>query len=250
MDWFIVYATGSLSIFIFGLSKSGFGSGFGVIAVPLFALVAPINTVVATLLPVLLVADAVSLRAYWGTWQWRDLLPIIPAGFIGIMLGWLVFGFINPQHVRLLIGLITLSFCAWQLLSYVLKLSEIAFLKSRMFAWLASLASGFTSTIAHAGAPPISIYLLAKRFGKMDFLALSVAYFAFLNLVKLVPYWHLGFFNSANLSLSLMMAPFAVLGAYAGLHLRDKIPTRPFFWLIYGGLIVTGLKLTFDGLTG
>ena len=52
------------SILLIGISKSGFGSGFGGLAVPLMALTVTVPEAAAVLMPLLFVLDVLALRAY------------------------------------------------------------------------------------------------------------------------------------------------------------------------------------------
>lgn len=47
--------------------------------------------------------------------------------------------------------------------------------------------SGLTSTIAHAGGPPLSVYLLPQQLEKAVLVGTTVIFFAVINAVKLVP---------------------------------------------------------------
>ena len=53
---------------------------------------------------------------------------------------------------------------------------------------LAGLIAGFSSTLAHAGGPPVAIYLLLQKVPPIEFNASTVLFFAILNWVK-VPYY-------------------------------------------------------------
>ena len=76
----------------------------------------------------------------------------------------------------------------------------------------AGAAGGFTSFIAHAGGPPISIYLLRRPLDRTDFVATTVLLFAAINYVKLLPYGWLGQLSAENLATSLVLAPLAPVG--------------------------------------
>ena len=53
----VFYAVAVPAVILMGISKSGFGAGFGALAVPLMALVVPVPQAAAILLPVLLLID-------------------------------------------------------------------------------------------------------------------------------------------------------------------------------------------------
>jgi len=108
--------------------------------------------------------------------------------------------------------------------------------------------SGFTSFVAHAGGPPLSVYLLPQNMDKTLFVGTTVIYFAFVNYLKLVPYSLLGQFSGENLLTSLILSPLAPLGMWLGIWLHRRIDERLFYQTVYLMLAVVGLKLLYDGL--
>jgi uncharacterized membrane protein YfcA len=59
----------------------------------------------------------------------------------------------------------------------------------------AGSVAGFTSTVAHAGGPPIVVYLLMAGLTPVGFVATSVAFFAIVNLIKVPGYVVAGLFD-------------------------------------------------------
>jgi uncharacterized protein len=105
-----------------------------------------------------------------------------------------------------------------------------------------------TSTIAHAGGPPLAIYLLPQRLDKAVMVGTTVIFFALINLVKLVPYAWLGLFDARNLATSLALAPLAPLGIWLGVLSMRRLPELWFYRICYGLLLVVGAKLLWDGV--
>ena len=87
--WFYVAAIPA--VVLFGVSKGGFGAGFGVIAVPLIALVVSPVRAAAILLPILCLMDVFALWVYRGRWILSELRILVPASLIGIGVGTLLF---------------------------------------------------------------------------------------------------------------------------------------------------------------
>ena len=108
--------------------------------------------------------------------------------------------------------------------------------------------SGFTSFVAHAGGPPLSVYLLPQNMDKTRFVGTTVIYFAFVNYLKLVPYSFLGQFSGENLLTSLILSPLAPLGMWLGIWLHRRIDEQLFYQTVYLMLAVVGLKLLYDGV--
>ena len=103
------------------------------------------------------------------------------------------------------------------------------------------MVSGFTSFMAHAGGPPLNVYLLPQGLEKRLFAGTAEVFFMFVNWMKLVPYALLGQFHTGNLTT--LLAP---AGIWLGVWLQSRVSDRVF----YGLLLVTGLKLGYDGVVG
>ncbi|NHX27949.1 TSUP family transporter, partial [Escherichia coli] len=106
-----------------------------------------------------------------------------------------------------------------------------------------------TSFISHAGGPPVAVFLLAQGLGKTTFQATTVLVFWAINLLKFVPYAALGIFSGDTLRADLILAPFALIGAWLGVRAHRLMPERAFFAVTYVLVSVTGAKLIWDGLT-
>ena len=63
----LFYLAAVPAVILFGISKGGFGSGLGVLAVPLIAMVVSPVQAAAILLPILCVMDLLGLWAYRGS---------------------------------------------------------------------------------------------------------------------------------------------------------------------------------------
>ncbi len=107
--------------------------------------------------------------------------------------------------------------------------------------------AGYTSFLAHAGGPPLVIYLLPQRLDKTIFVGTTVIFWAVVNYVKLIPYAWLGQFDSENLATALLLCPLAPLGMWLGLRLHRLIPQLLFYRICYALTLLVGLKLVWDG---
>ena len=113
------------------------------------------------------------------------------------------------------------------------------------FLW--GFVAGFTSTHIHAGGPPISIYLLPKKFDKVILVGTLAMFFAVMNFIKLVPYTLLGQFNTVNLWTSLVLMPLAPIGVRMGYWLLHNARQDMLYRVIYMFLFCSGIKLAYDG---
>lgn len=242
--WF--YAAAIPAVVLNGISKGGFAGGIGGVAVPLMALVISPAQAAGIMLPILIVMDLVSVWVYRRDWDRALIRRLMPAGLAGVVLGWLTFRYLNDNGIRIMLGAIAVGF----VLSSVLRHAPVARRPSALQGRFWSTVSGFTSFVAHAGGPPLAVYLLPLRLDKTVFVATATLFFTVINAAKVGPYLALGLFDARNLATSVALFPVAVLGMLAGIWLRKRINPSWFFRLIYGFLFMTGLKLLWDGSRG
>lgn len=244
--WF--YLAAVPAVLIYGISKGGFGGGLGVIAVPLIALVISPVQAAAILLPILCLMDLFSVWAYRGKWVAAELKVIVPPSLVGVAIGAALFGYMSPAIIRLVVGAVALSFALHWLLRHRLQGLEIKDVAT-IYGVPAAAAAGFTSFVAHAGGPPISMYLLRRSLSRTEFVATSAVFFTVLNYVKLVPYTWLGQLNTENLMTSLALSPLAPVGVGIGVWLHRRVSESWFFSIVYVLLIAVGAKLIYDGVS-
>ena len=245
----LFYLAAVPAVILFGVSKGGFGSGLGILAVPLLAMVVSPIQAAAIMLPILCFMDLLGLWAYRGKWIWPELRILLPASLIGIGTGTLMFEFMSPARLRLLLGVVAIAFTLHHCLQTYLSKKTHPKLLTPAIGICAAAVAGFTSFIAHAGGPPITMYLLRRGINRTQFVASTVVFFAVVNYVKLVPYTWLGQFDASNLITSLILTPLAPLSIGLGVWLHNRVTDRFFFQVAYAMLFLVGVKLIFDGIT-
>ena len=190
--------------------------------------------------------DVVGVIAYRKSWDPVNMRILVPGAILGILLGTATFRYLDENLIRLLIGVLALAF----VLRYWLARGPAVAAKApdRRAGSFWAAVSGFTSFVAHAGGPPLSVYLLPQNMDKTLFVGTTVIYFAFVNYLKLVPYGLLGQFSGENLLTSLLLSPLAPLGMWLGIWLHRRIDERLFYQSVYVMLALVGLKLLYDGV--
>ena len=239
------YAAALPAAFLVGLSKSGFASGFGALAVPLLALVVPVPQAAMITLPLLMAADVSGLQRLWRERDPALLRILMPAGLAGLLLGAFTFGLVSPKSVSALVGALTLLFLAQRLLFPPRADRPPA---GPGMGRLLAVASGFTSFIAHAGGPPIAAWLLPRRLPPLRLAGTTAVFFAVINVSKIPPYAALGLIDLRNVLTSLVLIPVTLAGVAIGVWAVRRIDSGWFYRLAYLGMGVAGLKLLWDGL--
>jgi uncharacterized protein len=241
--WF--YAVAVPAVLLTGLSKSGFASGFGALAVPMLALTVPVPQAAAILLPLLMVMDATGLQQLWRSRDRALVRLLLPFGLLGTLVGTLLFGVFSAKTVAAAVGALTLLFLAQRLLFPPRRGGTPA---PRWVGALCATTSGFTSFIAHAGGPPISAYTLPLKLEPRVLSGTMAVFFAAVNASKWLPYAWLGLIDVRNMATSLLLLPLAPLGVWVGVRLMHRMNPAWFYRVAYTGMFLTGSKLLWDGL--
>ena len=212
---------------------------------PLLSLVISPVQAAAIMLPILILMDLIGVYAYRRDWDRKIMQVIMPAGLVGIGIGWVTFNYLNDDWIRVLLGVIACGFVAWNVVAGLPAPAQ----PSRWKGYACAAGSGFTSFVAHSGGPPLAIYLLPMRLDKALFVGTTIIFFTAINAAKIVPYLMLGLFDARNLGTAVALLPIAVIGILFGIWVRKRLSTLWFYRIAYTLMFVTGTKLLWDGVT-
>jgi len=242
------------SVILLGLGKGGF-AGLGMISVPLLTFSVPTLQGAAILLPILITQDAISVWNYRRDWSAWNLKVLIPGGVVGMVIGTLFASYVSNAAIELAVGIIGLSFVLYRWVGRWLwpHLAPAAEKPRRPHPVLGifwgALAS-FMSLLVNVGAPPYQIHILPQKLDKLTFVGTTVIFFAFLNLMKITPYFLLGQFSTRNFATSAALLPLAVAANVLGIWLVRKMPTEPFYRITYLLMFSISLALIWQGAAG
>lgn len=230
-----------------GMGKGGLPI-VGMLTVPLLSLV--ISPVVAAgmMLPVYVVSDIFGLYAYRKAFDRRVLLIACVSMTLGVGIGWATARVTPEWAVTVLVGVISVAFA----LNQLLRKPVVA--EARRPEWGKGLLwcgiAGFTSFVSHTGGPPYQVYTLPLGMKKAVFAGTSTIAFAYINAVKLVPYFFLGQINLHSLEVAAKLMPVAAAAVFFGVWVVKKLPEKLFFRIITWSLLLIGVELIRRGLAG
>ncbi|WP_255429122.1 sulfite exporter TauE/SafE family protein [Ramlibacter albus] len=242
-DWQF-YAIAVPAVLLMGISKSGFGSGFGSLVVPMMALTVTVPQAAAIMMPILFVMDIMGLAAFRRHFDWQLIRFLVPLGLVGTLVGTLSFKLLDTRLVAGIVGIFTLLFLAQRL---AFPPGPNSPHPPKWVGVILTVTSGFTSFVSHAGGPPINAYVLPMRLPPIVFTATMAVFFFVINLSKWVPYAWLGLLDLRNMSTSLVLLPLAPVGVWIGVRMAKRIDPVLFYRLVYLGMFLTGAKLVWDG---
>ena len=239
-------------IAVFAAMLTGIGKGgvpiVGALTVPVLSLVISPVAAAGLMLPVFVISDWFGLYAYRRDFDKRVLVIACVSMTVGVGIGWATARMISESYVTVLVGVISVAFALNQLLRRAVvvapKRAEIA---PGVF-WCT--IAGFTSFVSHTGAPPYQVWTLPLGLKKAVFAGTSTIAFAYVNAIKLVPYYFLGQLNLDSLKIAAMLMPVAAAAVFAGVWAVRRLPERLFFQIVTWSLLLIGLHLIWKGLGG
>jgi len=241
----VFYLIAIPAVTMLGLSKGGF-AGVGMVATPLLAIFVPPLEAAAILLPILLCQDAISVWVYRRDWSAWNLKVLLTGGAIGVGVAWLLAAYVSDAMVRIAVGVIGFTFV---LNAWFGKAATKARRPTALSGVFWGSLSGFTSTLAQAGAPPFQVHMLPQQLDKLTLVGTYMIFFASINLMKIAPYFALGQFSATNLTTSAVLLPLAVATNFLGIWLVRRTPTVLFYKIAYVLVFLISLELMRSGAT-
>ena len=235
-------------VFLISFMRGAFGGGFAIIGIPLLSLVMDPLTAGGLLAPLFISMDIFALR-YWrpSTWSKPDLIVLLPCLIVGIGFGAITLRLLDERAIAIAIALITLTFSViWFGGGGKIQVRP----RSAFKAAAAGLSSGITTMVAHSGGPALAMYLLPLGMAKEVYAGTTSFFFTVGNAVKAVPWLLLVKPTQTVWALMALVLPTVPLGIWAGWKLHARLDQRQLYRTCYGLLIVTALKLLWDGISG
>jgi uncharacterized membrane protein YfcA len=235
-------------VFLISFIRGAFGGGFAVVGIPLLSLAMDPITAGALLAPLFIAMDLNALR-YWkpSTWSKPDLVLLVPAMVVGIAIGFAVLSVVDRALLAIAIAVITLGFTLlWFIGGGKVEQRPRSTAKALTF----GTASGITTMVAHAGGPPLAMYLLPLGLPKHLYAGTTSLYFTVANAIKAGPWLFLGQPTHATWLLMALCLPAVPLGIWSGWRLHERLDQKQMYRACYALLVVTALKLLSDGVSG
>ncbi|WEO94070.1 sulfite exporter TauE/SafE family protein [Streptomyces sp. FXJ1.172] len=231
-----------------GFSKTAV-SGANTVSLAIFAAVLPARASTGVLLPVLIAGDVLAVLTYRRHAHWPTLWRLFPAVAAGVVAGTLFLVWAGDEVVRTSIGAILLLMAGVTLWrrrrpqSAPDEPDAVAGRAGRVKARSYGVLGGFTTMVANAGGPVMSMYLLSAGFRKLGFLGTSAFFFLVVNLSKVPFSAGLGLIDGRSLLLDAALAVFVVPGALFGKWAVNRINQRLFEQLVIAATVVGGVQL-------
>jgi len=235
-----------LAAFIGGLASglAGFAMGFVVSGIWLH-IITPIQTVT------LIVGYGLFTQGY-GVWKlrhalsWRNMVPFIIGGVIGVPIGTMLLTSSNPAYLRVGVGVLLLLYGSYGLARPVFKPVQAGVLTDGGIGFLNGLVSGLT------GLPGLVVTIWCQMRGwpkdvqRTIFQPVMLAAIA----VNAVSLTIAGAVTAETVRLYLLGLPSLLAGLWSGFKLYGKLDDAAFRKVMLLLLLVSGLALTVPAVFG
>jgi len=229
---------GAVAAAVTGLSKSAL-PGAGLLAVPLFALIAEGRGIPGVALPILLAGDAFAVTWYREHTRWELLRPLAAWVALGFAAGAAVFVVAgnNTRVLDIVIAtgiLLVIMVQVWRIVRRTPPRPA-----TPAEGALYGTSGGFTTFVSNAAGPIINTYLVGLGLDKRELVGTSAWFYLSVNLAKVPVYLAIGelssggrFFTGESLAFDAAVLPALIAGVYGGKRVLHRLPERFFLWLV------------------
>jgi len=231
-EWLLAF----LGAILLGIGKAGL-KGIGIVIVTIMAIVFGGKQSTGVLIPMMVVADVFAVIYYHRHTQWKFLIKLLPSMVIGVLLGVWLGNDISDILFKQLMAVLILGIVVVMIYMDRKKTNEIP--SSKIFSNSIGLLSGFTSMIGNLAGSFSTIYFLAMRLPKNEFIGTAAWLFFIINVFKLP--FHIFVWktvSSESLIINLILVPGIIFGFYVGIKLVKLINNEIYRKFI---LLVTGI---------
>jgi uncharacterized protein len=228
---------------VIGMSKAGL-SGFGLTAVPVMALIFGAKESTGVILPMLIAADIMAVIYYHRNAVWKYIVRILPFVAAGILIALITGKMINNNQFRIVMMTVVWIMLILMILNDIRSKKGSEIPENHLFGSLMGLSGGFATMIGNSAGPVFTLYFLAMRLPKKEFIGTGAWLYLIMNTGKLplqAVVWKNITWNF--LILDLVSIPFIALGIYAGIHIVKLFPENVYRYFVIATTMVTSVLL-------
>lgn len=228
---------------LIGFSKGGLGGPIPIsLTTPLLSLVIPISQAVGVILPLLIFADVFALYFYWQKWDMHYIQLMLPTAVLGIVMGSLLLAVLPDEFLKKLIGGFTLIAVLYKLAAD--HLTSLQYTPHHWHGYFAGWAAGLGSSLANAGSPPFTAYLLLQPdVTPVSFIGTTTLFFAILNVLKIPGFLSAGVMDIPMIISVAWIIPIIPFGVWLGRWILHRMVAKQFERLMLALLFLMSLAL-------
>lgn len=220
--------------------RSAFGFGEALVAVPLLALLIPMQVAAPLAVLVSITIAAVVVVQDWRHIHLRSASWLVCSTVLGIPLGLLLLTRAPEHLIKAALGGLILLFALFSLSGCVrVKLQH----ESRRWMLGCGFVAGILGGAYGMNGPPLVIYGALRNWSAQHFRATLQAYFLPASVLGMVGYLSTGMWTPVVTRDYVLCLPVMLPAVFLGRLINHKLPAATFTKYIYAGLAGTGLIL-------
>ena len=225
-------------VFVATLIRSALGFGEALIAVPLLALLVPVEVVAPLAVLLSVTVAAVIMLEDWHRVHFSSAWRLVVSTLFGIPFGLLLLTTVPDPIVKAVLGVVIIGFSG-----YCLARATPPALPDDRLAWVFGFAAGVLGGAYGINGPPLVVYASLRRWPASQFRATLQAYFLPASAVGLVGYWLAGVWSSAVTRYYVLSLPVAAVAILVGRAVHRRMTGASFLRYVHVALIITGVAL-------
>ena len=231
-------------LFLATLIRSSLGFGEALIAVPLLALLIPINVAAPVAVMASITVAFIVIAQDWHMIHVRSATRLVLPTMLGIPLGLMVLRTGAEPLVKATLAALIIAFSAYSLLA-----GRHRHLPDDKFAWLFGFSAGVLGGAYGMNGPPLALYGSLRGWSPQHFRATLQGYFLPASLAGLAGYWLAGLWTPAVSRFYLLSLPLILIATFLGRLINARIGAHHFVRYVHGGLIAIGVILLSQSVT-
>jgi uncharacterized protein len=235
-DWTILVVLAV--IFLATLIRSALGFGEALVAVPLLALVIPVEVAAPLAVLVSVTVAGIVLVQDWHQVHFRSAWRLVLATVFGIPVGLLLLMAVAESVVKAILAVVILTFS-----TYCLARRRPVELTTDRPAWVFGFGAGILGGAYGMNGPPLVVYGTLRSWSPEHFRATLQAYFLPASLLGLCGYWWAGLLVPAVTRYFLLSLPPALVATMLGRVLNRRLHARTFVLYVHIGLLAVAVVL-------
>jgi len=230
-------------LFLASIIRSAFGFGEALVAVPLLALVIPINVAAPVAVLISITIAGIVVLQDWRHVHFRSAGWLVLSTLVGTPLGLILLSMAAERTIKLILAVIIIAFSAFSLLG-----RTKAKLQDDRLAWLFGFCAGVLGGAYGMNGPPLVIYGALRGWSPRQFRATLQGYFLPASLMVMGGYWITGLWTSEVTRYYLVSLPEVVVAILLGRAINRRMSGHAFLLYIYMGLMMVGALLLFQSV--
>jgi uncharacterized membrane protein YfcA len=217
---------------VIGMAKAGL-SGLGLAIIPVMALIFGAKESTGVILPMLISADIMAVIYYRRNAVWKYIIRILPWVTLGIIIALVTGNLINNNQFRIVMISIVWIMLILMVFNDLRKKDESFIPGNRYFGASMGFAGGFATMIGNSAGPVFTLYFLAMKLPKKEFIGTSAWLYLIMNTGKL-PLQALVWKNitQSSLILDFIAIPVIAFGIFLGIHIVKLFPEKAYRYFV------------------